>query len=307
MPAVQSVARPILVLGEALVDEFQDGWVAGGAPFNVARSLVQLGASVEFVSRIGTDDAGAALVLESASRYGLPMSGVQRDASHPTGRVSVVQRPGEVGHRFEIHAESAWDHIALPDLDLNGEGGWLYFGTLAQRSPVSCASLRKLVKRHCGPVFLDLNLRAGDALRERVAESLMLADWVKVNEEEWRQLQTWYGLDDVSCLMARFALTRLLVTRGEQGYLLYDQSGCLQIEADGVRQSHVQDTVGAGDAFAALVLAGLSLSRDMAEVLKLANRYAAFVCGIKGPLPDHPEGLTAWREALAGLPAGDAS
>ena len=34
---------PIAVLGEALVDEFHDGPVAGGAPFNVARSLAALG------------------------------------------------------------------------------------------------------------------------------------------------------------------------------------------------------------------------------------------------------------------------
>lgn len=59
----------IAVLGEALIDDFHDGPVAGGAPFNVARSLAALGVPALFISRIGTDDADGRLVLQSARRY----------------------------------------------------------------------------------------------------------------------------------------------------------------------------------------------------------------------------------------------
>lgn len=69
---------PIAVLGEALVDEFHDGPVAGGAPFNVARSLAALGVPALFISRIGADDAHGRLVLQSARRYGLAGLGLDR-------------------------------------------------------------------------------------------------------------------------------------------------------------------------------------------------------------------------------------
>ena len=102
-------SSPVAVLGEALVDEFHDGPVAGGAPFNVARSLAALGAPTLFISRIGADDDNGRLVLESARRYGLDSAGLQRDLQHATGRVSVHE--SAAGHRFEIHGDAAWDHI----------------------------------------------------------------------------------------------------------------------------------------------------------------------------------------------------
>src|SRR5437868_3576079 len=95
----------IAVLGEALVDEFHDGPVAGGAPFNVARSLATLGAPTLFISRIGAEDANGALVVDSAGRYALGAQGLQRDPDRATGRVSVHERAGG-GHSFEIHADA---------------------------------------------------------------------------------------------------------------------------------------------------------------------------------------------------------
>ncbi|CAM4077383.1 PfkB family carbohydrate kinase [Roseateles saccharophilus] len=306
MPQEQVAPRTVLVLGEALIDEFHDGPVVGGAPFNVARSLALLGAPVHFVSRIGAEDAAAALVLESAREYALPVAGLQRDDRHATGRVSVFESPGG-GHEFRIHADAAWDYIEVPELEPRWTEGWLYFGSLAQRSPVSRHSLRALAKRHRGPVFLDLNLRPGEAMRELAAESLMLADWLKVNEDELAQLVAWFAPDGVAALMARFALARLLVTRGAEGYELFGAGGRLLESGAGVLQPQLRDTVGAGDAFTAMLLAGLCLclGRPLSGTLGLANRYAAGICGLRGPLPADPAVLAPWRAALHALPAAE--
>lgn len=300
---------PIAVLGEALVDEFHDGPVAGGAPFNVARSLAALGAPALFISRIGAEDDNGRLVLDSARRYGLDSAGVQRDLQHATGRVSVHEGPG--GHRFEIHGDAAWDHIdaeaARPHL-AETAAAWVYFGSLAQRLPVSRASLRALVKPFAGARFLDLNLRPGDQTRLLAAESLMLADWVKVNDEELAQLAGWFdcaAADDVGragALMARFALQRLVLTCGASGWRFYAPGGVLLAQGAGVIQPRMVDTVGAGDAFTALLLAGLALGRDLPATLALANRYASFICGVRGPLPTEPLALQPWRTALHALP-----
>ncbi|KQV46852.1 hypothetical protein ASC95_25345 [Pelomonas sp. Root1217] len=300
---------PIAVLGEALVDEFHDGPVAGGAPFNVARSLAAVGAPALFISRIGVDDDNGRLVLDSARAYGLDSAGVQRDPRHATGRVSVHEGAG--GHRFEIHGDAAWDHIdaaaALPHLT-EAAPAWLYFGSLAQREPQSRSALRALAKPFTGTRFLDLNLRAGAETRLLAAESLMLADWVKVNDEELAQLAGWFDAaapDDAgraSALMARFALQRLVLTCGARGWRFYAPGGVLLAQGAGVIQPHMVDTVGAGDAFTALLLAGLSLGRDLTATLALANRYASFICGVRGPLPAEPLALQPWRTALHALP-----
>lgn len=302
MQCAQPADRRILVLGEALVDEFHDGPVAGGAPFNVARSLAALGAPVHFVSRIGADDAAGRLVLQSSALAGLAVDGIQRDAAHATGRVSVHEAAG--GHRFEIHADAAWDHLAAPDAR---PAGWVYFGTLAQRHAVSRAALRAAVKRAPGPRLLDLNLRPGTDTPALAAESLMLADWLKINEDELAWLLATFE-PTLAALMARFALQRVVLTRGATGYALHGAQGELLAGGEGVAQPQLVDSVGAGDGFTAMLLAGLALGRDLPATLALANRYAAMVCGVRGPLPDlarEPAALMPWREALHALPVSE--
>lgn len=305
----------IAVLGEALVDEFHDGQVAGGAPFNVARSLAALGVPALFVSRIGADDYNGRLVMQSAQRYGLALHGLQRDAARATGRVSVNERPGG-GHDFVIHPDAAWDHLdaaATRAALAEARPGLLYFGSLAQRHPVSRATVRATAKGFAGPRLLDLNLRPGTDTAELAAESLMLADWVKVNDEELARLAGWFGhaaegeAAQAAALMDRFALQRLVLTRGAEGWRLYGQGGVVLAEGAGQAQPQLVDTVGAGDAFTALLLAGLALGRDLPATLALANRYAAFICGLRGPLPAHPQALAPWRDALQALPPSSAS
>jgi len=114
-------------------------------------------------------------------------------------RVSVHEEGGG-GHRFEIHADAAWDHLDAAD---PGDAGLVYFGTLAQRHDASRAAVRATVKRARGVKLLDLNLRPGTDTPELAAESLMLADWVKLNEDELARLLAWFE-PDLAALMARF-------------------------------------------------------------------------------------------------------
>jgi len=287
---------PILVIGEALVDEFRDGAVAGGAPFNVARSLAALGVPVRFVSRINASDAAGRLVLDSAARSGLAVDGIQRDATRATGRVSVHEEGDN--HRFEIHADAAWDHIEAP---LGHDTGIVYFGSLAQRHASSRAAIRMAVKRASGPRLLDLNLRPGTDTPELAAEALMLADWVKLNEDELGCLLAWFE-PTLPALMARFALRGVVLTRGAAGCALHGEQGRLLAEVPGVAQPDLVDSVGAGDAFTAMLLGGMTLGRDLGATLRLANRYAAMICGVRGPLPADPSLLAPWRSALHSLP-----
>jgi len=59
------------------------------------------------------------------------------------------------------------------------------------------------------------------------------------------------------------------------------------------------DTVGAGDAFSAMLLAALLRDQDWPQALSLANGMAAAMCGERGPVPAELDRFYApWRAAL---------
>jgi len=51
----------------------------------------------------------------------------------------------------------------------------------------------------------------------------------------------------------------------------------------------VIDTVGAGDAFAAVFIGGMLLGWPTYLTMSRANTFAAAICGIRGAIPDKPD------------------
>jgi fructokinase len=305
--------RPVLVIGEALIDRFADGDVVGGAPFNVARSLSAFGVPTTFISRIGDDDDDGACVLASALRFGLHDGSLQRDRRRATGAATVIERHGE--HRFEIDADAAWDHLDLAPARAAlraAAPGIVYFGTLAQRSTVSAQTIDALLDQTDALRFLDLNLRPGQDNRDVARRSLERADWVSVNDDELRCLLVWFvpradaaAADDSTALrdgirglMQQFSIARLIVTRGARGYAAFDLLGRCIAQGAAHALAQLVDTVGAGDAFSAGFIAMQSAGCSAAASLAAANRYAAAVCGQRGALPEDAAFFRGWRAAL---------
>ena len=305
----------VVVLGEALVDEFDDGGrVAGGAPFNVARWLAALGVPTCFISRIGRDDHGAQSLLDSARRVGLSMQSVQIDELHPTGRV-VVTRTAD-GHSFAIGSPAAWDHIdadlALQAL-IKAAPSVVVFGSLAQRHAKSRQTITRLLQSTNAVRVADLNLRAGTDTADLAEHTLKLADWLKVNEDEWVQLLSWFALPEpahqaeptrtapdpaAQALMQRFELQRVVVTCGERGW--YTLNAKAEVDARGAAEPvpALVDTVGAGDSFLSVLVAGLARGQALDESLQAASRLAAAVCGQQGAMPNDDAFISHWRNQL---------
>ena len=301
--------RRVAVIGEALIDRFPDGDVIGGAPFNVARNLALLGVAPLMITRIGGDPLGATIVDDFA-RHGMAIEGLQQDPQRPTGTVTVHMTGTH--HTFEIGADSAWDHLdaarAVRDVQALAPGV-VYFGTLAQRGPVSRAAVQAVLGATNAVPFLDLNLRDGPDNRTLAEDSLTRAALVKINDDELDRLVDWFvdpgapamawgapgQREAAETLVRRFGLQRMTITRGAAGWACVDGAG-QWLEGRAAPVS-VRDTVGAGDAFASVLLLGELHGWPLLATLQRAGEYASSVCGIAGAVDPHSGIYAAARSA----------
>jgi fructokinase len=319
--AVSSLQRsdscvPILIIGEALLDCFPDAKVAGGAPFNVARTLAALHLAPVMITRISTDENGRKLRTEF-DRFGLSTDGLQYDDQLATGYVDI--HFDDANHHFNIAENVAWDAMcetAALAVTKKCAPRIVCFGTLAQRSLPSQAAIAAVLeeaKNNGALRILDLNLRVcADQTNARMRVitewSLRHADIVKVNDDELRQLLIWFVSDcatDTAAwdspiftealrkLLRRFPLQQLIVTRGGNGYAVFDGSGILVASGTSPKTALI-DTVGAGDAFTAIVILGHSLNWPLALSFERANYFAAAICGVCGAVADEPNFYKRW-------------
>jgi fructokinase len=291
------MTRPVVVgLGEALWDVLPDADHFGGAPANVALHAAALGAESWLVSAVGQDARGDA-ALARLDAAGVRRDTVARLADHPTGVVRVTL--DAAGHPvYDIATESAWDYLpwSVAVQQVAERADAIAFGSLAQRSPTSRATIRRAVAAARGASWrlFDVNLRQRYYDADVLTESLELANAVKLNEEELPIVARLCGLaetrpvEQLRALCERFDLRLAALTRGPCGSVLATPDRVCESPA---ASTVVADTVGAGDAFTATLLIGMLAGRALDEVSRRANAVAAYVCSQPGATPPIPETL----------------
>lgn len=287
----------IVVFGETLADVFGSDTVLGGAPFNVARHLAAFGTPPLMVSAVGHDALGRQ-IADEFNRFALPLTGLQHVLA-PSGVVDVTM-DAQGGHAFHIRSGAAWDVIdpaAALRATAGDQQGWLYLGTLACRADTSRRAALALLQAHQGRVFVDLNWRDGHTPPDVALQVLRHADVLKVNEEELAMLCGWLGADGTQPLalpaqaqatVQALQLDLLLVTQGEQGATAFGGDGVCKVHVPAAPIARLVDTVGAGDAFAAVALAGLARGADLTATLHRAAAFAARICEVRGAVPGGP-------------------
>jgi fructokinase len=292
-------APPLVVgIGEILWDILPDGREMGGAPANFAFHAQAMGAASVIVSAVGDDPAGCEILARLRSR-GLDLSGVAVVSGAPTGTVTVALDAGGIPH-YTIHERVAWDIIpwtaGLGDVAARADA--VCFGTLAQRSPVSRATIGAFLaatRPDCLRV-LDLNLRQSYFSRDIVVGLLGCATVLKLNDEELRTVSRMLALPGsesqaLAGLLEGYPLSLIALTKGPSGSRLFGRGVDISHPGSPVETA---DTVGAGDAFTATLVAGLLRKRSWEEIGDRANRIAGYVCSRKGAWPDLPAELTSW-------------
>ncbi|GAA2191005.1 sugar kinase [Micromonospora lupini] len=293
---VVTVGETMVVLcpppGEPLEHAERVAVSVGGAESNVAGYLARLDHLTTWVSRVGDDPFGRAVVRHVADA-GVHVDLVGVDPTAPTGLY--LKDPGPTATAVHYYragsAASRMDPGALADPRLAGARVLHLSGI----TPALSASCRALVEHAVTDrplpgalISFDVNHRARLWSAERAAPVLRdladRSDLVFVGQDEAYAL--WGAADAV-------AVRRLLP--GPQTVVVKDGAVCataLSRDAAPVvvaaPRVSVVEPVGAGDAFAAGYLAGLLRDLDPTRRLRLGHLVAAQALGSAGdnaPLP----------------------
>ena len=277
-------------IGELLWDLLPKGKQLGGAPCNFAYHASQAGCESFLISAIGTDELGKE-ILSIFDELGIDKTYIQQTRDFPTGTVTVSLDADGIPS-YIIHEKVAWDNIgwnsSLEALAKSVDA--VCFGSLAQRNTVSRQTILNflnITRTDCLRVF-DINLRQSFYNQETILKSLDLANILKLNDDELplvAKILRLHGNDDelLSQLMNRFSLKMIALTRGAKGSLLMTGNEKSVMEVPKVK---IADTVGAGDAFTAVLLAGLLQHHELKKIHETATRVAAFVCTQDGAMPE---------------------
>jgi fructokinase len=282
----------VLVIGEILFDVFPDYRRLGGAPFNFAYHLKNFGFNVRFISRIGIDDAGKE-ILHRLELTGFNLDDMQIDDVHPTGSVKVkLDKSG--GHQFDIISDVAYDYIAfIPEYHANliDEARIIYFGSLVQRTGSGYKNVQAFLSRNASKKlnFYDINLRPDCYNTDIIEKSLSKTDILKLSTGELEKLMQMRSLkmeneQFVQYLMETHSIQTVSLTKGGQGSVLFTNQGSFSTDSTDVIK--VVDSVGAGDAYAAMLAAGMLQNWSPQVILERASLFASRICEIKGAIPE---------------------
>lgn len=288
----RSAPFKIVGIGELVWDVFPEGKQPGGAPANFAFHVRCLGDEGIVVSGVGDDDLGRE-ALDHLRANGLSTRYVQRPPGRPTGTVQVtVDAAGQP--TFDIRSEVAWDFLeyTVELQELGAQADAVCFGSLAQRAEQSRATTQRFLDRLPDAVLkiFDVNLRQDFFEAETLRASLQRADVAKLNHEEAPRVCRLLGLGNLGGfrqaarrLQEAFSLELVVVTRGQEGSLLLDDTG--NSHSHPGHPAQVADTVGAGDAFTAAI-AYFYLRGAPLEILSEAgNRLGSWVTSKPGATP----------------------
>ena len=209
----------IVGMGEALWDVLPEGKKIGGAPANFAYHVSQFGFDSRVVSAVGRDADGQE-ILDVFAQKKLTCEIEQVD--YPTGTVQVTLDAVGVPC-YEIKEGVAWDNIPFTDdlkrLALSTRA--VCFGSLAQRSPVSRATIQRFLDTMPDGEdqikIFDINLRQGFYTKEILCESMRRCNILKINDEELVTISRIFGYPGIDLqdkcwiLLAKYNLKMLIL------------------------------------------------------------------------------------------------
>ncbi len=286
----------VVGMGEALWDMLPEGKKIGGAPANFAYHVSQFGLDSYVVSAVGEDELGTEILANFREKK---LGCMIERVPYPTGTVQ-VQLDSNGVPCYDIREGVAWDNIPFtPALEsLARQTCAVCFGSLAQRSVVSCETINRFLDTMPdGPgryKIFDINLRQGFYTKDTLCNSMRKCNILKINDEELVTVSRMFGYPGIDLqdkcwiLLAKYNLKMLILTCGVNGSYVFTPGEVSFVETPKVE---VADTVGAGDSFTAAFVASILKGLPIPDAHKIAVETSAFVCTQNGAMPALPDRL----------------
>lgn len=249
---------------------------AGGSAANAAITLRILGQQVDVIGKVGLDISGDFVVSE-LKRRGIGITHIRRTATQPTSGTVVLNVRGE--DRRYLHCTGANAEFGFDDLDMKSLNGAkvLYFGGYLALPSFRVGGLTKLfreAKLRGLTTVLDVTIPAGESFGiADIASALRYSDYFLPNYEEAARLTG--ELDEriqAKCLNDLNRDCVVVITRGPEGPIAI--RGGKFFETPRFRVESIDES-GAGDAFAAGLMAGLLQDWDLEPTLIFAAAIGA--------------------------------
>ena len=281
--------KPILCFGEVLWDRLPSGSQPGGATLNVAIHLNTLGLDASIASCVGNDEMGKSLI-EFVHKSGLNTNLISVDTHLSTSEV-LVHLDKNNNASYTICEPVAWDNIlpSEPFFAKAKQSGLLIYGSLASRNKTTRNTLLKLLETNAIKL-IDVNLRTPYDKKEILELLLPKSDIIKLNDIELTRIAGWHNLSNesekelVKWIAKQYNTEMVCLTKGEKGALIYLED--IFYEHPGFKIKAI-DTVGAGDAFLAGLVASFVFNKTPAEALAFACATGALVASKTGATPKY--------------------
>ena len=248
----------------------------GGDALNEAIVLSRFGKKVQWISKIGDDDAGQR-ILDYATQNGLSTDCVKVQAGLETG-VNIVLVDAQGERHFLTNPRSSLRKLSEDDIipHVDGMSAIVCFASMFVSPLLDIAAMERVFEliKSRGKIL------AVDATRAKNGETLAdlknlfpHMDYFFPNEAE---LATLTGNNDVYKnieTLLSYGLPCAVVKRGGEGCIIANKSAQIVIPA--YRAEKIIDTTGAGDSFAAGFLYALSEGWTLEDCGKFACAVAS--------------------------------
>jgi len=296
----------VLVVGDAMLDRYWFGDVErispeapvpivkigreeerpGGAA-NVARNAAALGAQVTLLSVVGGDEPGRR--LEQLLRRERVRVQLHRDRTiRTTVKLRVIGGRNQQLLRVDFEKQPGHEVLASKLRDFQrmlGEVDAVILSDYGKGGLAHIARMITLARRAGIPVLVDP--KGEDYSRYRGATL------ITPNRAEFRRVAgDWKGERELAeraqKLRRKLAAGALLVTRGEEGMTLFEESGRVHVAT---QAREVSDVSGAGDTVIATLGVALAGGARLRQAVRIANRAAGIVVGKFGTAVVTPKEL----------------
>lgn len=263
--------------------------IGGGKGANQATAAARLGAPVQFIGAVGTDDFGTRRVAELAEA-GVDTHAIKRLADTPTG-VALITVNDHGENTIILAAGANWR--VTPD-DIPGTLLAMAAGGLLVQQlelPMETVAAGLAHARELGLITL-LNTAP---YKPEARDLLPIVNILVANEgeaadlAEWASAVTEENAADVAARLRARGPHTVIITLGAVGVIVATSAGTLHIPAPSVR---VVDTTGAGDcftgAFAASLVAGIETTEAARRAVAAAS-YSTTIFGATTGMPTTEE------------------